>query len=228
MADILIAEDDAKIRLYVGAALKDAGHTVRTAADGAAALTAYAEKRPDLMVLDVMMPGKSGFDVCETVRKTDATLPVLMLTARTAESDKLLAFGLGADDYLTKPFGMRELVARISAILRRARIGETGGRIADVFAFGAFSVDGAKASLTAADGSVQPLTSLELGILRLLAAHPDETISRERFINELWGVDYYGTTRTLDSRMATIRRKLGADGARIETVRSAGYRYRAE
>ena len=227
MADILLAEDDAKIRLYVAAALKDAGHSVRVAADGAAALVAYAEKRPDLMVLDVMMPGKSGFDVCEEVRRTDESLPILMLTARTAESDKLLAFGLGADDYLTKPFGMRELTARIAAILRRARIGETEGRISDEFSFGGFRVDGAKSILCDAAGRIQPLTSLELGILRLLAAHPGETISRERFINELWGVGYYGTTRTLDSRMATIRRKLGRDGDRIETVRSSGYRYRA-
>lgn len=227
MADILVAEDDAKIRLYVAAALEDAGHGVRVAGDGAAALVAYRERRPDLLVLDVMMPGKSGFDVCEAIRAHDESLPILMLTARTAESDKVLAFGLGADDYMTKPFGMRELTARIAAILRRARIGETGGRIADVFAFGSHGVDAARFLLITARGAEIALTSLELGILRLLAAHPGEVIARERFLNELWGVDYYGTTRTLDSRVATLRRKLGSEGDLIETVRAVGYRLRA-
>ena len=225
MADILIAEDDARIRLYVAAALKEAGHTTRTAADGVAALAAYAERRPDLLVLDLMMPRKSGFDVCEELRKTDESLPILVLTAKEAESDKILAFGLGADDYMTKPFSMGELKVRIAAILRRARLGETAGRVEDVFKFVTWKVDAAKFALIAGDGSQIPLTSLELGILRLLAAHPGEVIGRERFLNELWGVSYYGTTRTLDSRMATLRRKLGPDGAYIETQRGLGYRF---
>ena len=209
MADILIAEDDARIRLYVAAALKEAGHTTRTAADGVAALAAYRERRPDLLVLDLMMPRKSGFDVCE----------------EEAESDKILAFGLGADDYMTKPFSMGELKVRIAAILRRARLGETAGRVEDVFKFVSWKVDAAKFALVAGDGAQTPLTSLELGILRLLAAHPGEVIGRERFLNELWGVSYYGTTRTLDSRMATLRRKLGPDGSYIETQRGLGYRF---
>lgn len=225
MADILIAEDDARIRLYVAAALKDAGHTTRTAVDGVAALTAYAERRPDLLILDIMMPRKSGFDVCEELRKNDESLPILFLTAKEAESDKVLAFGLGADDYMTKPFSMSELKLRIGAILRRARLGETAGRVEDVFKFVSWKVDASKFMLIAADGAQTPLTSLELGILRLLAAHPGEVIVRERFLNELWGVSYYGTTRTLDSRMSTLRRKLGEDGAYIETQRGVGYRF---
>ena len=225
MADILIAEDDARIRLYVAAALKEAGHTTRTAVDGVAALTAYAERRPDLLVLDLMMPRKSGFDVCEELRKTDISLPILVLTAKEAESDKILAFGLGADDYMTKPFSMGELKLRIGAILRRARLGETAGRVEDVFKFVSWKVDASKFMLIASDGAQTPLTSLELGILRLLAAHPGEVIVRERFLNELWGVSYYGTTRTLDSRISTLRRKLGPDGAYIETQRGVGYRF---
>ena len=225
MADILIAEDDARIRLYVAAALKEAGHTTRTAADGVATLSAYAERRPDLLVLDLMMPRKSGFDVCEELRKTDVSLPFLVLTAKEAESDKILAFGLGADDYMTKPFSMGELKVRIGAILRRARLGETAGRVEDVFKFVSWKVDAAKFMLVAADGTKTPLTSLELGILRLLAAHPGEVIVRERFLNELWGVSYDGTTRTLDSRMSTLRHKLGDDGAYIETQRGIGYRF---
>ena len=215
MADILIAEDDARIRLYISAALQDAGHTTRMAEDGVAALAAYAERRPDLLILDLMMPRKSGFDVCEE----------LVLTAKEAESDKILAFGLGADDYMTKPFSMGELKVRIGAILRRARLGETAGRIEDVFKFASWTVDAAKFMLISKDGEKISLTSLELGILRLLAAHPGDIISRERFLNELWGVSYYGTTRTLDTRMATLRRKLGDDGALIDTRRGVGYRY---
>ena len=225
MADILIAEDDARIRLYVAAALKEAGHTTRTAADGVAALAAYAARRPDLLVLDLMMPRKSGFDVCEELRKNDESLPILFLTAKEAESDKILAFGLGADDYMTKPFSMGELKVRIAAILRRARLGETAGRVEDVFAFASWKVDAAKFALIAPDGAQTPLTSLELGILRLLAAHPGEVIGRERFLNELWGVSYYGTTRTLDQRLMLLRKKLGSDAARIESVHGVGYRF---
>lgn len=225
MADILIAEDDARIRLYVAAALKEAGHTTRTAADGVATLSAYAERRPDLLVLDLMMPRKSGFDVCEELRKTDVSLPILVLTAKEAESDKILAFGLGADDYMTKPFSMGELKVRIGAILRRARLGETAGRVEDVFKFVSWKVDAAKFMLVAADGTKTPLTSLELGILRLLAAHPGEVIVRERFLNELWGVSYYGTTRTLDQRLMLLRKKLGSDAVRIESVHGVGYKY---
>ena len=174
-----------------------------------------------------MMPRKSGFDVCEELRKNDESLPILFLTAKEAESDKVLAFGLGADDYMTKPFSMSELKLRIGAILRRARLGETAGRVEDVFKFVSWKVDASKFMLIAADGAQTPLTSLELGILRLLAAHPGEVIVRERFLNELWGVSYYGTTRTLDSRMSTLRRKLGEDGAYIETQRGIGYRFNA-
>lgn len=229
MADILVAEDDAKIRMYVSEALKAAGHVVRTANDGVEAMRAYGEKRPDVLVLDLMMPRKSGFDVCEEIRKSDISLPILIVTAKGEESDKVLAFGLGADDYLVKPFSMRELELRIAAILRRQRIGETSGRmVGDVFDFGHHRVDADRFLLVEADGRETKLTSLELGILRILAAHVGEVVARERFINELWGVSYYGTQRTLDSRISALRQKLGSDGARIVSVRSVGYRYLPE
>lgn len=224
MADILVAEDDAKIRLYVSAALEDAGHDVRCAADGVEAMRAYGEKRPDVLVLDLMMPRKSGFDVCEEIRKKDVALPILVVTAKGDESDKILAFGLGVDDYLVKPFSMKELELRIAAILRRQRVGETTSRIRNRFAFASHNVDADRFVLTDKDGNETRLTSLELGILRLLSAHPGEVISRERFINELWGVSYYGTQRTLDTRVSALRQKLGADGELIASVRSVGYR----
>lgn len=226
MADILVAEDDAKIRLYMSAALEDVGHDVRCAADGVEAMRAYGEKRPDVLVLDLMMPRKSGFDVCEEIRKKDVALPILIVTAKGEESDKVLAFGLGADDYLVKPFSMKELELRIAAILRRQRVGETSGRLSrDRFAFGSHRVDADRFMLVDKQGGETALTSLELGILRLLSAHAGDVISRERFINELWGVSYYGTQRTLDTRISTLRQKLGADGERIASVRSVGYRY---
>ena len=226
MADILVAEDDAKIRLYVAAALTDAGHRVRTAEDGVAAMQAYGEHRPDVLVLDLMMPRKSGFDVCEEIRRHDVALPILVVTAKGEESDKVLAFGLGADDYLVKPFSMKELELRIAAILRRQRVGETSGRgIGEVFDFASHRVDAVRFQLVSATGEETSLTSLELGILRLLVAHAGEVVARERFINELWGVSYYGTQRTLDTRISTLRQKLGADGERIASVRSVGYRY---
>ena len=117
MADILLAEDDASIREWLPVVLEKDKHRVRAVADGAAALSAYEERRPDLLILDVMMPKKSGYDVCTEIRKKDPILPILMLTAKSAESDKVLGLGLGADDYMTKPFGIRELCARVSAML---------------------------------------------------------------------------------------------------------------
>ena len=181
-------------------------------------------RKPDVLVLDLMMPRKSGFDVCEEIRKKDVALPILVVTAKGDESDKVLAFGLGVDDYLVKPFSMKELELRIAAILRRQRVGETTSRIRNRFAFASHNVDADRFVLTDKDGNETRLTSLELGILRLLSAHPGEVISRERFINELWGVSYYGTQRTLDTRVSALRQKLGADGELIASVRSVGYR----
>lgn len=225
MADILIAEDDPKIRMYVSASLQDAGHSIRTANDGVAALASYAERRPDVLVLDIMMPRKSGYDVCEEIRRQDQSLPILIITAKAEDSDKVLAFGLGADDYLVKPFSIKELELRIAAILRRQRLGETAGKIGSTFQLASSKIDAHRFLLTLADGTEKSLTSLELGIARLFAAHPGEVIERERFINELWGVSYFGTTRTLDSRVSSLRQKLGPDGKRIESVRSIGYRF---
>ena len=225
MAEILLAEDDPQIREWVGVALEADGHRPRMAADGAAALEAYREKRPDMLLLDVMMPKKSGYDVCREIRKTDPALPILMLTARGGESDKVLGLSLGADDYLAKPFGMRELLARISALLRRAYASETSGRTGEVFQIGGHSVDAARSVLVAPDGAETPLQPSELALLRLFAAHAGEVLTRERLLNEVWGTNYMGTTRTLDQRVAGIRKKLGADARAIETLYGRGYRY---
>ena len=228
MADILLAEDDASIREWLPVVLEKDKHRVRAVADGVAVLEAYAERRPDLLILDVMMPKKSGYDVCTEIRKKDPVLPILMLTAKDTESDKVLGLGLGADDYMTKPFGIRELCARVSAMLRRVQVAETARQTKAVFSVGRCQVDVRRRELTDGEGRTTELSSLELGLLQLLAAHPGEIVPRDRLLNELWGVNYLGSTRTLDQHIALIRRKLGEDAERVETVRNVGYRLRTE
>lgn len=225
MAEVLIAEDDPEIREWVGVALTKAHYEVRTAEDGVAALVAIAEHRPDLLILDVMMPRKSGYDVCTELRKKDRRLPILMLTAKTTESDKVLGLDLGADDYLTKPFGLAELKARVAALLRRANLApaEAPG---EKIVIGAHTVDVDAQKLIDASGAQSDLTSLELGILRFLAAHSGSAVSRDALLNALWGISYMGTTRTLDQRINLLRKKLGDDAELIETVYGTGYRLR--
>ena len=227
MADVLIAEDDADIREWVALALTKAHYRVRTVADGAAALVAYAERRPDILILDIMMPRKSGYDVCIEIRKKDRQLPIIMLTAKGTAQDKVLGLDLGADDYLAKPFGLSELKARVAALLRRAAMppAETPG---ETIKYGTYVVDVASQRIRSADGTETPLTPLELGLLRYLAAHPGEAVSRDKLLNALWGVSYMGTTRTLDQRINLLRKKLGPEADRIETVYGRGYRFRAD
>lgn len=224
MADILIAEDDESIREWVALALEKSGHRVRAVGNGAAALVAYAEQRPDVLVLDIMMPVKSGYDVCTEIRRTDHVLPILMLTAKSTEEDKVLGLSLGADDYLVKPFGLAELIARISALIRRASVARLPAAD-ESFEFGSHRVDTARRKLIATDGSELELTQLELGVLRFLFAHQGEPVTRENMIVALWGNDYAGTNRTLDQRINLLRKKLGSDAACIETVFRTGYRY---
>lgn len=226
MTDILIAEDDANIREWVAVALEHSTCRVRAVADGAAALKAWAEKRPSLIILDVMMPKVSGWDVVSEIRKTDKLVPVLMLSARSAEADKVTGLELGADDYLTKPFGVAELRARVAALLRRASAASLARPGGDVFTIGGLTVDAASSALVTADGERTELTPLELGILRFLNAHRGEVVSRENLLAGLWGVAYTGTTRTIDTRIGRLRQKMGEAGALIETVYAAGYRLR--
>lgn len=227
MAEILLAEDDRHIREWLPVALEGQGHSVHAVCDGEAAMEAYRRQRPDLLLLDVMMPKKSGYTVCTEIRKEDKTLPILMLTAKTAEADKVLGLDVGADDYLTKPFGVRELVARVSALLRRTRALETERQSKNwtTAKCGSHVIDIKGHLLENEDGSKTPLTTLEFGLLRLLVAHPGEVLSRDRLLNELWGISYLGSTRTLDQHVALIRKKLGRDAELIETVYGSGYRF---
>ena len=224
MRDILVAEDNALLAKGICTALKSERYRVRHVADGAAALAAVAERRPDVLVLDIMMPKMDGITVCRTIRRTDAHLPILMLTARGLDSQKVEGLSAGADDYLTKPFSIAELLARIAALLRRALLAAPESA-ADTFAFGAATVDASTLTVTASDGTSQRLLPRELGLLKLFAENPGKVFSRDELLDRFWGVSYYGTTRTLDQRLMLLRKKLGSDATRIESVHGVGYKY---
>ena len=222
MAEILIGEDDANVRKWLAIALETEGFTVRTAADGAATLGVVKTIRPDLLILDVMMPKMSGLEVCRAIRAFDRTLPILMLTARNKDEDLIAGLGAGADDYVTKPFALNVLLARIAALLRRTNA-EDCRRTADI---GGFRLDARKLAIVFANGQQAPLTAREYELLKLLSDHRGEVLKRDDILNRIWGLTFYGNTRTLDQHIALIRRKLGPCADCIETVRNVGYRLR--
>lgn len=227
---ILIAEDDASIRMGLTDTLESEGYEVRTASDGEEAVRIFRSDRADLLLLDVMMPKKSGYDVCREIRSRDKTVPVLMLTAKGEEIDKVLGLELGADDYITKPFGMRELLARISAALRRSHVRdeEEAGLPAAPFVFGAALVDPGLRELRV-EGERIPLTQLEFKLLLAFHGNPNRALSRDFLLDAAWGIDYCGTTRTLDQHVSQLRKKVETDpGApkHLLTVHGMGYRYR--
>ena len=205
MADILVAEDYPATRSVLRTLLRGAGHTVRFAVNGEEALAQVAQKRPDLLLLDVMMPKKSGYEVLGEIRRTDAALPVILLTAKGEKSDVVLGLGLGSDDYVKKPFD-----------------GDDGGD----FTFASFRVDANRLKLIDARGHVKDLFINEYKILSYLARHPGEVVSRDELLKVLWGdEDYFGTTHSIDQAIYRLRAKLGPDGSRVETVYRMGYRY---
>lgn len=217
---VLVVDDEPAIRELVRFTLEREGFRVRLAGDGWEALEAARREAPDLVVLDLMLPGLSGEDVCRALR-AEMDVPVLMLTARKEESDRVSGLELGADDYVTKPFSPRELAARVRAILRRTRSREAGGGEGLV-------VDVERRRVTL-DGRPVDLTYTEFELLRTLRAYPGRVFSREDLLSRVWGQDFYGDTRTVDVHIRHLREKLGEDPARprfIETVRGVGYRFR--
>ena len=225
MAYVLFAEDDETLRTGLEAALSSEGYETCGCKDGNEALSAFAQRRPDLLILDVMMPGKSGFDVCVEVRRSDPTVPIIFLTAKTSEADVVIGLGLGADDFIPKPFRIRELLARVSAALRRGQLAATTAP-SDVFTIGSARIDARRFLVSTGESPDQPLTVRELGLLKEFAAHPGEVLSRDTLLDEVWGMDYAGGTRTLDQHIVQVRRKLGPSGNLIETIRGIGYRFR--
>ena len=225
MAYVLFAEDDETLRTGLEAALSSEGYETCGCKDGNEALSAFAQRRPDLLILDVMMPGKSGFDVCVEVRRSDPTVPIIFLTAKTSEADVVIGLGLGADDFIPKPFRIRELLARVSAALRRGQLAATTAP-SDMFTIGSARIDARRFLVSTGEPPDQPLTVRELGLLKEFAAHPGEVLSRDTLLDEVWGMDYAGGTRTLDQHIVQVRRKLGPSGNLIETIRGVGYRLR--
>lgn len=227
MKYILFAEDDDTLRIGLETTFTSEGYETYGCKDGNEVLDAFKRRRPDLLLLDVMMPEKSGYDVCAEVRRSDPDVPILFLTAKTSEADCVIGLGLGADDFIAKPFRMRELLARVAAALRRAEAAARPSRTGGVFRIGDALVDATRFLVTAPGEADQTLTVRELGLLKTFAAHKGEVLSRDALLDAVWGEDYFAASRTLDQHILQIRRKLGASGAHIETIRGAGYRLKA-
>ena len=226
MKYILFAEDDDTLRTGLEATFASEGYETRGCKDGAEVLAAFRERRPDLLLLDVMMPEKSGYDVCAEVRRSDPGIPIMFLTAKTSEADCVIGLGLGADDFIAKPFRMRELLARVAAALRRADVAAHPSSAENTFRIGDALIDASRFLIRAPGEPDQTLTVRELGLLKTFAAHQGQVLSRDALLDAVWGEDYFAASRTLDQHILQIRRKLGPSGARIETIRGAGYRLR--
>ena len=223
---ILIVEDDANISLGLETIFQGEGFEVAVCARGDRALEAVAKHKPALIILDVMLPGANGFDLCKQVRAKKIPALILMLTAKGQELDKVIGLDSGADDYVTKPFGVRELVARVHALLRRSEIGSKESRHGNcTFRIGANEIDPKTLQLKRGR-TTEGLTAREMKILQLMHAHPGEVFSRDRLLNEVWGYEYFGTTRTLDQCIVQIRKKLGdgGDPKLLLTVHGVGYK----
>jgi two-component system alkaline phosphatase synthesis response regulator PhoP len=222
---ILIVEDDPAIRLGLKRSLEFEGFTVEVARDGEEAVQRAFDVKPDLIVLDLMLPKLNGFEVCRTVRKYDAGIPVVILSAKGDEGDKVLGLELGADDYITKPFSIRELTARIKAALRRRKALE--GDL-EKFEEENLKVDFAAFKM-AVNGQEQELSTREFNLLRYLIQNRGRVLSRDQILNKVWGYDYDGTPRTIDNFINKLRQKLEADPTNprwIQTVRGSGYRFK--
>lgn len=221
-ARILVADDDAHIVELVALYLERAGYDVLRAADGDEALAGALEHHPDLVILDVMMPGRDGLQVCQVLRR-QSDLPILLLSARAADLDRIAGLRLGADDYVTKPFNPDELVARVEAILRRSRPEAVGATDVNV---GGLHVD-LRARVAAVRGQALPLSPREFDLLATLARFTDTTLDRDHLLDLAWGTAFYAA-RTVDVHVARLRAKLIGSGAHIETVWGVGYRLVAE
>ena len=218
MASILIVEDEKAMQDIIAEYMRKGGHTCFTADDGIDALVMLKGNPMDLMILDVMMPHLNGFSVCKMAREM-SNMPIIMLTAKSAEDDKLKGYDYGADDYMTKPFGPKVLLAKVNAFLRRSS------------AAALESVNAGKIMLQTTarkvyvDGQEIALTHKEYELLSFLMANPGQIFSREQLLNRVWGYDFEGTTRTVDTHIKTLRQKLGDEGKHIVTLIRSGYKF---
>lgn len=225
VANILICDDDPVVHESLGIYLKAEQFDYQSAYDGNSALEIFEKEQPDLIILDIMMPGKSGTDVCKEIRKS-SNLPILMLTAKGEEIDRILGLELGADDYIVKPFSPREVIARIKAVLRRfSETKEMGA----VLRFDGLEINLDNYQVKVFDKTIS-CTPKEVEILHLLASHAGQVMEREQILNKVWGYDYYGDTRTIDTHIRRIRQKISVDNANwsLITVYGVGYKFEVE
>jgi len=230
VATIVIAEDERDLNNLVRRHLEDEGHRVVQVFDGAEAVLAAQREQPDLLILDWMMPKLDGLEVCRRVRR-DSIVPILMLTARSEEIDRVLGLEVGADDFLTKPFGIRELLARVRAMLRRVELfreaaNAEGDDTPPVLTAGPLRIDLAQHTVTV-DAEPVDLTPKEFDLLALLVRNPGRAFARDYLLEKVWGYEYGGFDRTVDTHVLRLRKKLGASGDQIETVWGVGYRLTA-
>ncbi len=227
METILIIEDDPSISLGLKKNLQFEGYNVITASDGEEGLEAILTKKPDLLILDIMLPKVSGFEICKTLSKKNIPVPIIMLTAKDKEIDKIMGLDLGADDYITKPFSIRELIARINAVLRRKRQFEI---TLQKVSFGNIEVD-FEGRTVSQDGELLEMSPKEFSLLKFLIENAGKVLSREEILNQVWGYDYFGTARTVDNFINKLRQKLEEDQNApeyIATVRGIGYKFMVE
>jgi DNA-binding response OmpR family regulator len=234
MAKILVVEDEAELASIVGEHLRAEGHAVSLESNGVKALERAGLEAFDLLILDLMLPGLDGLEVARRLRRsnnslgissTSATVPILMLTARAEETDRVLGFEVGADDYMVKPFSLREFLARVRAMLRRAKISEDESRVA-VLRFGKFELDSNARAVRIGD-KLTDLTPREYELLLMLARHPGRTFTRDYLLERIWGAEYDGSDRVVDTTVVRLRRKLGEEGERVISVWGVGYRFDA-
>jgi DNA-binding response OmpR family regulator len=229
---ILVVEDDPSILFGLTEVFESEGFAVAGCERGDEAEQCIGEHLPDLILLDVMLPGKNGYEICKSLRDGKCRVPILMLTSKGQEIDKVVGLDAGADDYVTKPFGVRELVARVNALLRRAGgdgAGETGGGatvVSENFRIGDAEIDEKRYEVRRGD-SADRLTPKEMELLKFLHSRRGEVHSRDAILNAVWGINYYGTTRTLDQCVAQLRKKIGDAGGspqHLVTVHGVGYK----
>lgn len=220
---ILIVEDHAPLRTALEISLQKRGYETVSAGDGETALQLASEHRPDLLLLDIMLPRKSGFEVCQQLRRRNVAIPILVLTAKTGDQDELLSFQLGADDFVRKPFKTETLLARIEALLLRSTLHGEAPRIC----FGNFTLDVAARTLQN-DGRPVELTPREYALLEYLVINSGRVFSRSQLLDQVWSVDYEGTDRTVDRFITVLRQKIEADPhnpVHLLTVRTYGYKF---
>ena len=221
-ATILLVEDEQNIASLVALYLKNDGYAVEHVADGVSALAAAERLKPSLVILDVMLPGMDGLEVCRRLRAT-SKVPIIMLTARDGEVDRVLGLELGADDYVTKPFSPRELIARVKAVLRRAEPDDAQPEGDERLALGSVRIDGARREVLVGEQPVE-LTAREFDLLAFLVRNRGIVFSRDRLLERVWGYERPVDTRTVDSHVKSVRQKLGEGGSIIKTLRGVGYK----